>query len=277
MMTYSLLALDLDGTLTNGQKVITPRTRQALQAAQEQGVRLVLASGRPTRGIAPLADELQIGQYGGYVLSYNGGKIIDWGTQQSLHEQTLTLDLVRRLYAYAQRENLPLITYSATSIITDHAGNRYLDEEARINKMPIERVPDFLAAVEALPFLPAKCLMAGDPERIAPLAEEMRQAFAGEMEVFRSAPFFIELPPLGIDKAQSLQRLLAHLHLEADQLMACGDGYNDLSMLRLAGLGVAMGNAEAEVKEIAQYVTLSNEEDGVALAVERFILKTTDA
>lgn len=271
-MSYPLLALDLDGTLTNGQKIITPRTLSALQAAQKRGTRLVLASGRPTRGIAPLAEQLELARYGGYVLSYNGGKIIEWSTKEVVHEQTLSLSLVRRLYAYAQREDLPLVTYSNTGIITDHPGNPYLDEEARINQMPVERVPDFLAAVESLPFLPTKCLIAGDPERLVTLTEEMRQAFEGEMEVFRSAPFFIELPPLGIDKAKSLQRLLEHLGLKAAQLMACGDGYNDLSMLRLAGFSVAMANAEAEVKAVAHHITTSNEEDGVGLAVERFIL-----
>lgn len=272
-MSYPLLALDLDGTLTNGQKVITPRTLAALQAAQERGTRLVLASGRPTRGIAPLAEQLDLARYGGYVLSYNGGKIIEWDSQRVVHEQTLTLDLVRRLYAYAQREDLPLVTYSTTGIITDHVGNEFLDEEARINQMPVEHVPNFLEAVEALPFLPTKCLIAGPPDRLAALTEEMRQAFEGEMEVFRSAPFFIELPPLGIDKALSLQRLLEHLGLNAAQLMACGDGYNDLSMLRLAGCSVAMANAEEEVKAAAHHITTSNEEDGVGVAVERFILQ----
>ena len=90
------------------------------------------------------------------------------------------------------------------------------------------------------------------------------------MEVFRSAPFFVELMPKGIDKAQSLARLLDHLHLSPADLVAFGDGYNDLSMIRFAGMGVAMDNAAPELRAVANYITLSNEHDGVAAALEHF-------
>ncbi len=269
---YKIITLDLDGTLTNAQKEITPRTLQALLRAQEEGIIVVLASGRPTYGIAPLADQLHLDHFGGFVLSYNGGKIIDWRTRSVVYEQVLHPSLPPRLHTYAEREGLPILTYTEKEILTAHEGeDEYMAEEARINKMPVRRVPDFLKAVRELGGSPTKCLMTGHPDRLIPLVEEMQADLGEEMEIFRSAPFFIELMPKGIDKAQSLQRLLDHLGLQREQLVACGDGFNDLTMIRFAGLGVAMANAEEAVKAEADYITASNEEDGVADVVERFL------
>ena len=101
-MKYKLIVLDLDGTLTNSKKVITPRNREILIRVQEQGVRLVLASGRPTYGIVPLANELRMNEFGGFILSYNGGEIINWETQEMLYENVLPNDVVPVLYECAR-------------------------------------------------------------------------------------------------------------------------------------------------------------------------------
>ena len=102
--------------------------------------------------------------------------------------------------------------------------------------------------------------------------ELMQQEFAGKLSIYRSAPFFIETMPLGVEKAASLNTLLQTLGLTPAELMACGDGDNDTVMLREAGFGVATANAEEQVKEAADYITDSNEEDGVAKAIEKFVL-----
>ena len=101
--------------------------------------------------------------------------------------------------------------------------------------------------------------------------KELAAYYEGKMSIYRSEPFFLEILPLGIDKANRLEFLLKHLGLKREELMVCGDGYNDLSMIEYAGLGVAMSNAQNVVKEAADYITLSNEEDGVAAAVKKFI------
>lgn len=272
MSAYRIIVLDLDGTLTNHEKIITPRTLEALMKAQEAGHTIVLASGRPTYGIAPLADQLCLQDFGGYVLAYNGGKIIDWRTKSPIYEQVLDQALLPRLYAYAQRDDLTIITYRRNEIITEKQPDEYLLEEMRINKMPAVVVDNFLDAAMNLEVQPTKCLITGEPDHLVRLQEEMRAELGEQMEIFRSAPFFLELMPKGIDKAQSLERLLQHLQLTREQAIAVGDGFNDLSMIRYAGLGVAMANAEAEVRAAADHITASNEEDGVADVVERFML-----
>ena len=145
--------------------------------------------------------------------------------------------------------------------------DQYVKEESRINKMNIRKVANLLEALEPHP---TKLLMTGDPSDMLKAEQELLDMVGDKMDVFRSAPFFLELVPKGIDKAQSLRRLLAKINLTPADMIAFGDGYNDLSMLKLAGMGVAMANAAPEVRADADYITLSNEEDGVAAALEHF-------
>ena len=264
---FRAIALDLDGTLTNHDKVVTPRTRQALLKAQELGTVIILASGRPTYGIVPVAECLELEKRGGYILSYNGGNIVNAKTGEKLFSQFLPDAVIPILYKYAKEKNHALLGYAGNEIITEMPDDQYVKEESRINKMNIRKVDNLLDALEPHP---TKLLMTGDPTDMIKAEEELVEILGEKMDIFRSAPFFLELVPKGIDKAQSLLRLLSKINLTPADLMAFGDGYNDLSMLKLAGVGVAMANAAPEVRADADYVTLSNEEDGVAEALLHF-------
>lgn len=264
---FRAIALDLDGTLTNHDKVVTPRTRQALLKAQELGTVIILASGRPTYGIVPVAECLELKKRGGYILSYNGGNIVNTKTGEKLFSQFLPDAVIPILYKYAKEKNHALLGYAGNEIITEMPDDQYVKEESRINKMNILKVDNLLDALEPHP---TKLLMTGDPTDMIKAEEELVEILGEKMDIFRSAPFFLELVPKGIDKAQSLLRLLSKINLTPADLMAFGDGYNDLSMLKLAGVGVAMANAAPEVRADADYVTLSNEEDGVAEALLHF-------
>jgi Cof subfamily protein (haloacid dehalogenase superfamily) len=138
------------------------------------------------------------------------------------------------------------------------------------NKMNIRKVENLFEALEPHP---TKLLMTGDPADMLKAENELSEILGDRMDIFRSAPFFLELVPKGIDKAKSLLRLLSKINLTPADMIAFGDGYNDLSMLKLAGMGVAMQNAAPEVRAEADYITLSNEEDGVAAALEHFCKK----
>lgn len=263
---YRAIALDLDGTLTNHDKIITPRTRHALMKAQNDGAHIILASGRPTYGIAPIAECLEIEKHGGYILSYNGGQIINWQTKETIYSTYLQDDIIPVLCEYAKSKHHALLGYGGEEIITEMPDDKYVKEESRINKMNIRRVE---CLKTSLPPRPTKLLMTGTPELMEKAEQDLIALVGTRMDVFRSAPFFIELVPKGIDKAQSLMRLLNKTGLTRDDLIAFGDGYNDLSMIKLAGMGVAMSNAVDKLKAEADYITLSNEEDGVADAIEK--------
>lgn len=267
-MEYKIVVLDLDGTLTNKKKEITPRTREVLIRAQEKGVKVVLASGRPTYGIVPLAEKLELSKYEGYILAYNGGEIIDWKTGEIMYKNLLEHDVLPYLYKCAKDNNFAIVTYDGEYVLTENPEDEYVLKEALLNVMKIKKVDNFLEAVKH-PI--AKCLIVGDPTRLAELEKEMYEHLKDRMGVFRSEPYFLELVPKGIDKAQSLAVLLEELNMSKDEMIAIGDGFNDLSMIKFAGMGIAMENAQQIVKDNANFITLSNEEDGVAYAIEKFI------
>lgn len=268
-MKYKLLVLDLDGTLTNSKKQITPFTRDTLIAAQEQGLRLVLASGRPTYGILPLAKKLEMQRFGGYVLAFNGGKIIDYATREVLFSQTLPSEMLPLLYQRAWEAGLTILSYNGKYILTENADDKYVQYESFLTKMKIHETDNFLRDLHQ----PAdKCLVVGEPEDLVPLEEKLRQEVGRYVNVYRSEAFYLELVPQGIDKAASLARLLATIAVGPEAIVAVGDGYNDVSMIRYAGLGVAMQNAQPPVKAIANYVTPhTNDEDGVAWLVKKLL------
>lgn len=268
-MKYRLLVLDLDGTLTNERKEITPHTLETLLKVQDAGVKIVLASGRPTYGIVPLAKELEMDRRGGYILSFNGGTIIDTLTREVIYETTLPCELVAPLYEFSKSSDTTIITYKDEFIISEQPENRYVGHELFLTKMKPLKVVSFAESVD---FAPDKCLIVGEPEKLIPLEKEIAAQYGERMNVFRSEPFFLELVPLGIDKALSLDRLLTHMGAKREEMIAVGDGFNDLTMIEFAGLGVAMANAQQKVKDAADFITLSNEEDGVAHVAERFIL-----
>lgn len=269
-MAYKLIALDLDGTLLTSKKEISPRTLSALMQAQEKGARIVLASGRPTHGITPMADRLRLNEFEGYLLAYNGGKITDYKTKEAVYQKTLEPSLLPYLYQCSKDNHLTIVTYHDEFVITENPDDPYVQKEAILNVMEFMHVPNFL---EAIRFPINKCMIVGDPAILVRLEKEMQEALKDKMGVFRSEPYFLELVPKGIDKALSLDVLLKKLNLTSANLMACGDGYNDLSMIEFAGMGVAMANAQPIVKEHANFITLTNDEDGVAHAVDKFVLQ----
>ena len=259
---YKLLILDLDGTLTNSQKEITPFTRQTLIDAQKDGWTLVLASGRPTYGIMPLADTLEMEKFGGYILAFNGGKIIECATKKVMYEQALPDDVVPILYQRATESGAAILSYNGPKILSESPENEYVQYEAFLNKMEIQQTDNFL---RDLPMPADKCLAVGKPDLLVWLEEELKKEVGERINIYRSEAFFLELVPKGIDKAASISRLLQMVGLEREQVVAIGDGFNDLSMIQYAGLGVAMVNAQEAVKEEADVITQkSNDEDGVA-------------
>ena len=262
-----IIALDLDGTLTNDRKEITPRTRELLITLQRKGARVCLASGRPPYGMRPLAEQLRMGDYGGVLLCYNGGYIEECSTGKVLTERFLGDDipghddaLLKRLHMWQQKTGMTLMTYHEDKIYTEHPDDPYVAQSSRNNKMRVVGVKDFLHNV---PRPVNKCLIVGSPELVKKWEFDMAIDFHARLHILHSTPYFIEILPLHIDKGNALKNLLTHYGMTADRLIAFGDSHNDIGMLTAAGIGVAMGNAEEEVKQAADCITQSNEEDGV--------------
>lgn len=264
---YKMLVLDIDGTLTNSRKEITPATRTALLQLQKNGVYVAIASGRPTPGVRATAAALELERFSNYVLSYNGACITNWGTREIIAQQTLPAHLIPDIFQSALTEHAGIISYEGDGVIAGTPIDEYMELEARINGIPIRYIDNF---AEYITFPVNKCLMTGKPEHMAEVEKALARKYEGILNVYRSEPFFLEMMPCGVDKANSLEKLLRHLGLSRDEMVCCGDGYNDISMLRYAGLGVAMKNAQPAVQESADYITASNDEDGIVQVIEQF-------
>lgn len=266
---YKVLALDVDGTLARNDRTISELTLQTLLKAQQQGIRIVIASGRPAFGIKPIADLLHLDEYGGFILSYNGGEIWDWKEGKRIYSKPLPDKAIPVIYCNCRENGLDVMTYCGENIVTESADNKYIRLSSLRNKMQIRKVASFPDDIDRPVF---KCMIVGEPDTLSQIEPLLNEKLTGVAVAFRSEPFYLEVVPEGIDKATCLQYLLHHLNVDRNALIACGDGYNDISMIKYAGLGVAMGNANEQVKQSADYITLSNEADGVACLIRKVIL-----
>ena len=267
MGQYKFLALDIDGTVTNSNKEITPAVKAEIRRLQEAGIPVALVSGRPAPGIRHVAAELEFSNYNCYVLAFNGGKIIDSRTNEVVYSQTIQLELAHEVCRVAKDYDVAVVTYRGDEIISTDPENEYTGIEAYVTKMPVCGVEDM---EKELDYAPDKFLFVAEQAYLESIMPEVQKRFEGRLNIFRSEPFFMEIVPIGIDKAKSLDRLLTMLGMDSSNLVACGDGFNDVSMVDYAGMGVAMANGCAETKAVANYIAPSNDEDGVADAIRRF-------
>lgn len=269
-MKYKLLVLDVDGTLVNSKKELTAHTLTTLLKVQHAGIRIVLASGRSPHGLQHLVDKLEMKKLGGYILSYNGAQIIDAMSGQVLFEKRIDPSMIPFLEKKAQKNGFGIFTYHNNQLITTAPENKHIQDEAVLNGMEVVPVKNFSEAVD---FSPCKCVLVSDDETaLVALKEQWRKRLAGTLDVYRSESFFLEVVPQFIDKGNTLGVLIEKLGISTDEVMAIGDGRRDFSMLQMAGLGIAMGNAQESIKACADYVTNTNDEEGVAIAVQKYII-----
>ena len=264
---YKMLVLDLDDTLLTDDHTISNKNKNMLLKAQELGVKVVLASGRPTPAMMHFAHELRLADFGSYVISFNGAIITDMGNQQVLFERSLTKDEIHRLHDFSLENNVHIITYSNKGVISE-THSEYIDVELKLTGMPHRKVDSFKDEVNASA---VKCILLEEPGYLK-LVEHKLKAERSDLSVSLSKPFFLEVMPQGIDKAASIDVLAQRLGIKQEEVIAVGNAGNDLTMIQYAGLGVWVDNVTPELRHHADVIVASNNNDGVAEVVERFIL-----
>lgn len=267
-MEYKIVALDLDGTLVNSQHKISDVNREKLIELQKRGCKVALVSGRPFRGVAKHADELQLSKFGGYLICYNGGLIMDCSDKSIVYSCQLPHEYLPEICEGIKGLDVTVNTYTMDEIIAANSFNKYTEIEPDIVGMALHFVDDFVKFVD---FPINKCLLTGYPETILKLEEEYREKFKGRLDVFKSESFFLELVPTGVNKGEAIKRLAQLNGVDISETMSFGDGFNDIQLVETAGMGIAMANACPQVLKAADYITLSNDEDGVAAALDKFI------
>lgn len=274
-MNKKLLVLDIDGTLTNSKKEITPKTREALISIMEEGHLVMIASGRPTQGVRKYEEELGLKKYGGYLLTYNGARITRCKDNKDICTTKFSKEYVHALYDYCCEKDMGIVTYEDFEdtpkpyIISGRRTDEYLMLEANINNLDIRVSEDFKKDINRDVY---KVLMTADPSVSEGLEKDLIDRFGAEFHITRSEPFFIEAMNTEVDKAKSIAKVIDILGIDHESVIACGDGFNDISMVEYAAIGVAMGNAQQAVKDVADYITATNDEDGLVEVIEKFIL-----
>lgn len=265
-----LIAIDLDGTLLNKNHEVSERNKETLLKAKAQGVKVVLCTGRPLLGMRHLLAEIGLQDDGDYVITYNGGLVQKADTGEVLHQITLNKEQLEEIYQVSQDIQVPM---------------HYIDLENVYSPAgPTDAHSLYPSIMKVLPFVPLEVADAPDDiqvnkilyccesdildKRTAALSDSFKTSYT----VIKSRPVLLEIMHKEVDKGTGIEALAKHLGIKQEEVMTLGDEENDLAMIAYAGLGIAMGNATDEVKAIANHVTATNEDDGVALAVEKFVL-----
>lgn len=270
LLQKKLCAVDIDGTLVTDDKTLLPQTKADIHCYIREGGIFVLASGRPTRGILRYVEELDLKTAGGFVISYNGARIINTQTNEIVLQKNIDPACYPAVLAAAEELNLPLTAYKQDIAVTQKATDRYFLTETSINQLTVEYVPNL---EEELTYPTPKFLITGEPETLGEAEIRLRERLSDlPVTVFRSEPFYLEITARGCDKGTSILELANLLHIKQSETMACGDGFNDVTMLSAVGLGVAMANAQLPAKSAANYVTASNNNNGVGKAIQKFAM-----
>ncbi len=267
-MSYKLIFLDLDGTLNNDEKRITEKTFSALMDAQKRLIRIALASARPSPGLFKERDILHLTEFGGILMSYNGGRIVDAATGAVLFETAMDMEQTRAILR--QLESLPvtpILDDGKQFYVTDKNGYK-VSYECQNNRMECAEVPNL---ANFLHFAPIKILMSVEPAILPDVKAKIAAFLPEELTVVQTAPFYLEVIPSCINKGQGVLDTCGALGIDPQNTIAFGDAENDIPMLRAAGVGVAMGNAAPAVKAAADFVTRSNNDDGIAAALDIFL------
>lgn len=264
---YKLIALDMDGTLLNEKKEISNRCKSEMAKLKEKGIKVVLATGRPLDGVMRYVKTLDLLGENDYVVTYNGALVQSTKTNKVLAEKPLSLDAYKELYVVSKELGVNIHALTRNSVLTPK-NNPYTDIESSINQIPtIEGAIDDIDTSTSI----IKVMFIDDPKKLDTIIPLIPQWVKEKYEILRSAPIFLEFLDKDVNKGIGVSLIASHLGIKPEEVICVGDAGNDIAMIQYAGLGVAMANATEDVKAVADYVTLSNEEDGVAYVIEKFM------
>ncbi|TDT57234.1 Cof-type HAD-IIB family hydrolase [Fonticella tunisiensis] len=267
---YKLIALDMDRTLLRDDKSLSEKTIHAVRKARERGIRVVIASGRPTKGIRNYLEALGLVSEEDYVISYNGALVQNVKTGEIISKNVLLGKDVHVIYELSKKLGLHIHAFSKEHGLITPRDNPYTQIESIVNGFPIKEM-DFSKVSMDDEII--KMAIAEEEEILTNAIKCIPEELSQRYTMVRSMPRSLEILSPNSNKGRGVEALAKHLGIKREEVICVGDAENDMHMIEFAGLGVAMGNATDSLKRIADYVSKSNEEDGVAHVIEKFALK----
>ena len=265
-----LVAIDLDGTLFDDVKNISKENKEAIKKCHELGIKIIIATGRPSKGVLPVLEELGLTTNDDYAIIYNGARIINVGKMETISSSNVDGKLVKKLFNESKRLNVNIHAFRNTEELITPKHNPYTDVEAKINHVE-DHLFDFNLLNDDDIFI--KAMLVDSEENIDRIMNLVDQYFKDNYSVNRSSKIFLEFLNKKSDKGKALIELAKYLNIDIKDTMAIGDAGNDLPMIISSGFGVAMANSKDEIKNKADFVTKSNLESGVAYAINKYVLK----
>jgi Cof subfamily protein (haloacid dehalogenase superfamily) len=264
-MKYKLIAVDMDGTLLNSDGKITEKTRDAIQRAIEKGVLFSICTGRPIQGVESFNSLLNLDSP---FITYNGAMIVMGKSKEILFQQNLTAEAARKILNIGKEFGTTIVAWSMNKLYCYELSEKVHDYKqiTKVEPILIENEEEIIQNGIT------KILWIDTPEKLDYYQKVLRDKLGDSVNYCTSRPMFLEFFHNKVSKAVAMEKLGEHFGIKREEMIAIGDGFNDLPMIEYAGLGVAMGNAPADIKAKAAYVTLSNDKDGIAHVLEKFVL-----
>ena len=263
-MAYKLMAVDIDGTLLNNNGQLTENNKNAIRQWVDKGLIFTIASGRPIQGVEKLNEILNLDVP---FIPYNGAMVVLGKSKKVLYEQKLSRNDSRDIIRLGEKYNVTIIIWNDNRVYVPE-----LNERVNNYKMAIGVEPVVIDNMEQLiENGVTKIIWYDEVEKIEQYQKEIGRYLGDNINFHPSRPYFMEFVDKNASKAIAMEKLGQYYGIKQSEMIAVGDGFNDLSMIEYAGLGVAMANSPDEIKEKADYITLSNEEDGVAHVIHKFI------
>jgi len=266
-MRYRLMAMDLDDTLLTDELTVSESTRETMKQAMERGVHLTIATGRMFASAQRVAKQVGLNVP---IITYQGSLVRNLMDEQVLYERYVPVEAAARLYAHCREHGLHLQTYIEDRLYAA-ADNNKLQAYAAQSGIPYTIAEDF-ARMVTTSTRQAKLVVIDEPARLDAMKSELERSLGPNVHLTKSKDHYLELLHQEGTKGHALRFLADHYGIPMEETIAVGDAWNDREMIEAAGLGVAMANAVPGLKELADYITLSNNEDGVKHVLEKFVL-----
>lgn len=263
-----VIATDMDGTLLGTDHKISTLNKETLLKAQAKGIHLILASGRPLSGLIHQFEVMELNLENSSLLAFNGAIIVDAKTHEVHISDTIKLDVAQRLIHHLKTFNVSIMITEDDVLLADNCEGISVKHEAQSNGLKL--VYNDLLNLNSRPH---KILVSAQPEYLDSIIDQIKEPFLGELDFVKSAPFYLECLIKNENKGKTLARFCVMKGYDLSEVIAFGDNYNDLELIQTAGVGVAMGNAVQAVKDSADIIALSNDEDGLAkILIEKGIV-----